>query len=152
MTGSILRAIEPARDESPHGSTPHLVETLAGPPRATLASVERLGRRAEAEIDRLRGRPRRPALAWLVGAALMVGFAVVIGAMAMSRVRARGLASQPDALEALEGLDRMSKPGSLDGPDLGAAADLPPARGHSTGLTVAEDSLLSYDPVEGRDA
>jgi hypothetical protein len=46
----------------------------------------------------------------------------------------------------------MSEPGSLEGPDLGAAGDLPPIHGAKTGLTAAEGSLLSYDPVDGRDA
>lgn len=137
MTASTLRAGEPIGDAS--------LDRLSD-------LAERLGHQAEAAVDRVRGRPRRPGPSWLLRAGLLVVLAVVAGVMAMTWVRTRGSTSRADALEALEGLDRMSEPGSLGGPDLGAAADLPPARGAVTGLTAAEDSLLSYDPIEGRDA
>ncbi|MCI0583546.1 MAG: hypothetical protein L0227_11785 [Chloroflexi bacterium] len=141
MTASTLRALEPTGDASLDRPS-ELAEALG-------QGAQALGQGAEAALDRLRGRPPRPALAWFVGAAAIVGLAIVIGAAAMSWARTRGAALRPDSLESL---DRMSEPGALDGPDLGASADLPPARGHATGMTAAEDALLGYDPVEGRDA
>ena len=92
---------------------------------------------------------RLPRWPWLVGAAAIAVVAIMAGSTVMSWTRGRGAQPRDEALEAL---DRMSEAGSLEGPDLGAAADLPVARGSMTGLTAAEGSLLSNDPVEGRDA
>lgn len=139
MTGSILRAVEPARDA--------LVERLPDPPRLNLSVIRDLGREADETVDEVRGHRRRPVLGWLVGAAIVLGLTAAVAAMAMSWSRARGRHSMPDAVE---GLDQMSEPGSLDGPDLGAAADMPPTRGKGTGLTAAAESALDYDPIDGR--
>jgi hypothetical protein len=142
---SMLRAVEPARDA--------LLDRLPDPSQMDLPSLELLGRRADETVDRWRGRPRRPGWLWLLGGAVIVGLAIAAASMAMSWSRNRG---EPDDPDALAGMDRMSEAGSLDGPDLdgpdlGAATDLPPVRGSMTGLTAAEGSLLSYDPIEGRD-
>jgi len=137
---SMLRAVEPARDA--------LVDRLPDPSQMNLPSLELLGRRADESVDRWRGRPRRPGWLWLLGGAVIVGLAIAAASVAMSWSRSHG---EPADEDALEGLDRMSEAGSLDGPDLGAATDLPPTRGSMTGLTAAEGSLLSYDPIEGRD-
>lgn len=137
---SMLRAVEPARDA--------LLDRLPDPSQMDLPSLELLGRRADETVDRLRGRPRRPGWLWLLGGAMIVGLAIAAASMVMSWSRNHG---EPVDDDALEGLDRMSA-GSLDGPDLGAATDLPPVRGSMTGLTAAEGSLLSYDPIEGRDS
>jgi hypothetical protein len=137
---SMLRAVEPARDA--------LLDRLPDPSQMDLPSLELLGRRADETVDRWRGRPRRPGWLWLLAGAVIVGLAIAAASMAMSWSRNR---SEPDDTDALEGLDRMSEAGSLDGPDLGAATDLPMVRGSMTGLTAAESSLLSYDPIEGRD-
>jgi hypothetical protein len=137
---SMLRAVEPARDA--------LLDRLPDPSQMDLPSLELLGRRADQTVDRWRGRPRRPGWLWLLGGAVIVGLAIAAASMAMSWSRNRG---EPDDTGALEGLDRMSESGSLDGPDLDAATDLPTVRGSMTGLTVAEGSLLSYDLTEGRD-
>ncbi|TAK00915.1 MAG: hypothetical protein EPO36_06920 [Chloroflexota bacterium] len=144
MTASLLRAVEPTRDA--------LLERLPDPAHMDLPSLELLGRRADETVDRLRGRERRPPWAWLLGALAIAGIAVVTASVVMSWTR-QGAGHVRD--EAPDELDRMSEPGSvgaLDGPDLGASADLPVARSGMTGLTAAEDSLLSYDPIEGRDA
>jgi hypothetical protein len=107
------------------------------------------GRRADETVDRWRGRPRRPIWAWVLGAAVITGIAIAAASLVMSWNRNRG---EPWRDDALEGSDRISETGSLAGPDLGASADLPVTRRSKTGLTAAEGSLLSYDPVEGRDA
>jgi hypothetical protein len=137
---SMLRAVEPARDA--------LLDRLPDPSQLDLPSLELLGRRADETVERWRGRPRRPGWLWLLGGAVIVGLAIAAASMAMSWSRNRGEPADTDTLEAL---DRMSEAGSLDGPDLGAATDLPPVRGSMTGLTAAESSLLSYDRIEGRD-
>lgn len=141
MTASMLRAVEPARDA--------LLDRLPDPSQMDLPSLERLGRRADETVDRWRGRPRRTDWMWILGAAVFVGLAIAAASLAMGWSRGRG---KPGDDDGLEHLDRMSESGSLDGPDLGAATDLPPARGSMTGLTAAEGSLLSYDPIEGREA
>jgi hypothetical protein len=137
---TMLRAVEPARDA--------LLDRLPDPSQVDLPSLELLGRRADETVDRWRGRPRRPGWLWLLGGAVIVGLAIAAASMAMSWSRNRG---EPADTDALEDLDGMNEAGSLDGPDLGAATDLPPVRGSMTGLTAAEGSLLSYDPIEGRD-
>ena len=137
---SMLRAVEPARDA--------LLDRLPDPSQMDLPSLELLGRRADETVDRWRGRPRRPGWLWLLGGAVMVGLAIAAASMAMSWSRNRAEPADPDALE---GLDRTREVGSLDGPDHGAATDLPPVRGSMAGLTAAEGSLLSYDPIQGRD-
>jgi hypothetical protein len=137
----MLRAVEPARDA--------ILDRLPDPSQMDLPSLEVLGRRADETVDRLRGRPRRPGWAWLLGAVVIAGIALVTASVLMSWSRNR---AEPAHDDALEDFDRMSESGSLGGPDLGAAADLPVVRGKGTGLTAAEGSLLSYDPIEGRDA
>jgi hypothetical protein len=137
---SMLRVVEPARDV--------LLDRLPDASQIDLPSLELLGRRADETVDRWRGRPQRPGWLWLLGGAVIVALAIAAASMAMSWSRNRGV---PVDEGALEGLDRMSASGSLNGPDLGAGTDLPPMRGSMTGLTAAEGSLLSYDPIEGRD-
>jgi hypothetical protein len=137
----MLRAVEPARDA--------LLDRLPDPSQMDLPSLELLGRRADETVDRWRGRPRRPGWLWLLGGAVIVGLAIAAASMAMSWSRNRGEPADPDALE---GLDRISEASSLDGPDLGAATDLPSVRASMTGPTAAEGSPRSYDPIEGRDA
>jgi len=88
-------------------------------------------------FDPVAERPR-PGMAWLIGAAVVVGLALVIGSRALSWARGRGLGPGQDALDRL---DRTTEPDALDDPDLGAAADLPPYGG----------TTLGYDPIEGRD-
>jgi hypothetical protein len=140
MTAALLRVVEPATDA--------LIDRLPSPSLMELPSLESLGRRADETVGRLRGRPRRPAWTWLLGVVAIMGIALVAASVVMTWTRNRG---EPDHDDAFEGLDQMSAAGSLDGPDLGATADLPVARGHVTGLTAAEGSLLSHDPIEGRD-
>jgi hypothetical protein len=138
---SVLRAIEPARDS--------LLDRLPDPSHMDLPKLELLGRRADETVDRWRGRPRRPIWAWVLAAIAITGIAIAAASVVMSWNRNRG---EPWRDDALEGSDRISETGSLAGPDLGASADLPVTRRSKTGLTAAEGSLLSYDPVEGRDA
>jgi len=141
MTASMLRAVEPARDA--------LLDRLPDPSQVGLPSLDVLGRHADETVDRWRGRPRRPGWMWLLGAVVIAGLAIAAASLAMTWSRSRG---EPGHDDAIEHLDEMSGSGSLDGPDLGAAVDLPPARGSMTGLTADEGSLLSYDPMEGREA
>ncbi len=140
MTGSMLRAVEPARDA--------LLDRLPDPSRVDLPSLQVLGRRADETVDRWRGRPRRRGWTWLVGAAVIAAVALLTASVVMSWSRGRGELRDDGA----EGLDQPGAPDDLAGPDLGATVDLPVAKGRRTGLTAAEGSLLSYDPVEGRDA
>lgn len=129
MTAAMLRAVEPARDT--------VLDRLPDPARVVLPSLELLGRRADETVDRLRGRSRRPAWGrWLIGAAAIGGIVLVVASVALTWTRSsRG---EPDGDDAL-------------GLDLGSAADPRVTRAARTGLTAAESSLLSYDPVEGRD-
>ena len=140
-SASVLRAIEPTKVA--------LLDRLPNPSQIELPSLELLGRRADETVDRLRGRPRRPGWAWIIGALVITGVAIAAASVVMSRNRNRAESWRDDAAE---GADRTGASGSLDGPDLGASAELPVTIGSRTGLTATEDSLLSYDPVENRNA
>lgn len=155
MTASMLRAFEPTKDslldarDSLMDARDSLLDHLPDPAKIDLPSLERLGRRADETVDRARGRSRRPLWAWVLGAVVVGGIALVATSLVMTWNRNRTETWRDDALD---GLDRMSEDDALPGSDLGATADLSPVTGATTGLTAVEGSLLSYDPVEGRDS
>lgn len=135
MTAPTLRAVEPSMDR--------LRARLPDLARMDLPSLEVLGRRADGTVDRLRGRPRRPAWPWLrIGIGVVVGLVAVVTAVALSTWSRRGSAPWSD--DALDGLDRAREPGrSGFEPEIAAAA--PRSAG---GLSTAEASILSHDPAD----
>jgi hypothetical protein len=144
MTASVLRAMEPARDE-----LLDRIDRLPDMSQMDLPSLALIGRKADQAVDRIRGRSRRPAWPWLLGGLVAVGVAVAAAFAVMTWNRNRA-ETWPD--DAIDGLDRASESGDLGGPDLGAGTDLPITPAPTTGLTAVEGSLLSYDPIEGRGA
>ena len=141
MTASVLRAIEPARDELMDRKDEFL-DRLPDLSQMDLPSLQLLGRRADEAVDRLRGRSRRPAWPWLLGGLVVVGVAIAAASAVMTWSRSR-TDTWPD--DAVDGLERASE-------DLGTGTDVPISTTPKPGLTAVEGSLLSYDPAEGRNA
>ena len=138
-TASVLRAMEPARDEIIDRKD-ELLDRLPDLSQMDLPSLQLLGKRADEAVDRLRGRSRRPAWPWLLGGVVLVGVAIAAASAFMTWSRGRA-ETWPD--DAVDGLDRAS-----ESEELAAGSDLP----SPTGLTAVEGSLMSYDPIEGRGA
>ena len=142
-TATVLRAMEPARDELLDRKD-ELLDRLPDLSQMDLPSLELLGRRADEAVDKLRGRSRRPAWPWLLGGVVVIGVAIAAASAVMTWSRHRTEAWPDDAVD---GLDGATEPGAGDfgGTDV-------PVTGSTSGLTAVEGSLSSYDPIEGRGA
>jgi hypothetical protein len=138
-TATVLRAMEPARDEL-LDRRDELLDRLPDLSQMDLPSLELLGRRADEAVDRLRGRSRRPAWPWLLGGVVVIGVAIAAASAVMTWNRSRTETWSDDAVDS----------GEPEGTDLGTGSDVPLTPAPSTGLTAVEGSLSSYDPIEGR--
>ena len=142
-TATVLRAMEPARDELLDRKDEFL-DRLPDLSQMDLPSLELLGRRADEAVDKLRGRSRRPAWPWLLGGVVVIGVAIAAASAVMTWSRNRTESWSDDAVD---GLDETTEPGAGDF----GATDVP-VTGSTSGLTAVEGSLSSYDPLEGRGA
>ncbi|HEX5589729.1 MAG TPA: hypothetical protein VFX65_05525 [Candidatus Limnocylindrales bacterium] len=140
MTATALRAVDPAIDE--------IRDRLPDLSQLDLPSLEALGRRADEAVDRLRGRSRRPAWPWIIVGIGLVGLVAAVTAGVLA-TWGRNHRTDPWPDDALDGLDRIGEPGAgtgiRTGDDFGSTSS-------TAGLSAAEASLLSYDPVENRGA
>jgi len=104
MTASALRSVPTVDD---------IRDRIGDLPRMTLPRLEEVGRQADETVDRLRGRPVRPAWFRPVLVIGVLGIMAAIAAMAMSWGRSRAGRWNND--DAIDSLDRMSEPGSPNG-------------------------------------
>jgi hypothetical protein len=111
-----------------------------------LPRLQVLGRRADEAIDKVTGRNQRRLWPWVLAGLAIVGIAGVVTTMVLSTWGRNRTEAWPD--EATESLDRMSENGLATGLD---SSDIPGEQ-ITTGITAAEGSLMSYDPLEGRGA
>lgn len=142
MTVTALRAVDPAMDE--------IRDRLPDLSQIDLPSLEAFGRRADEAVDRLRGRSRRPAWPWIIVGIGLVGLVAAVTAGVLA-TWGRNHRTDPWPDEALDGLDGIGEPTSGMGTGIGTDNGLGPSNSTS-GLSAAEASLLSYDPVENRGA
>lgn len=133
--------VEPAIEE--------LRDRLPDLSQLDLPSLEELGRKADEAVSRIRGRQQRRVWPWVLAGIGVLAIAGVVTTMVVSMWGRNRTEAWPD--DAIDGLDRSSETGSDLTTDLGSTSDLPGER-ITTGLTAAEGSLMSYDPVEGRGA
>jgi hypothetical protein len=143
-TASVLRAMEPARDEL-LDRRDELLDRIPDLSQMDLPSLELLGRRADEAVDKLRGRSRRPAWPWLLGGVVVIGVAIAAASAVMTWSRSR---TQPWPDDGIDGLDHTDETGMTGF----GSTDVPLTPAPASGLTAVEDSLGSYDPLEGRGA